>query len=705
MPGSAVVDNTLSGEQSDRLAESPNSPLREVEPLQQNLESEHLEQSSAASENLRPDISKTVSAEAQIEVESIEVESIGTSHEHNKEILVAARAGDEDEVRRLLAQGTDIETKDSDGRTALHNASEFGHESVVRFLVEKGANISARTHDHWQALHMAAEFGNTDVIRLLLDHGVEVDAKGDIDITALELALWSNHEPVVKLLLEKGADVGVKDEYGVEPLHAAAKEGHARIAQLLLDKSAKIDAQNIEGWTPLQYAVRYGTPETVQVLLAHGASVNLPDEDGWTPMHKVHSNTKSHRKLKMRLLLDHGADVHATTDEGWTPLHTACRYGRMEVAQTLLDHGASRNITDKNGWTALHLASSESHGAVVQLLLAKGADAGVETDTCQSALLLCIASQSNAGGEVEPKASRKLALESLSKKTDLSKKKSALSTITTQEDLEILTDVRHANQSDEPGLKELKIKWFAERHDKHHLVCELLMCQDISIPQKPRTALQWAAYHGKPDIVWSLLKTTKPDKRASIDRHEATQIANLRKANRADPLTSRREMKIEQRKERGGRRDGDLGRSRNVPQNERPLARLGPNQVPKPDQEKGVKFSLTLDMLRDPPLVVGMSDSDEKYDMPTIEQPLLDEIADYDATIVDFYRAEGRVNFLRRSRPIYDVIYNKKAGTKSIMDEARKKLEEISPEAAQEKHYAGDERQLRWIHLPANNVS
>ncbi|KAL9616713.1 MAG: hypothetical protein Q9160_008433 [Pyrenula sp. 1 TL-2023] len=768
MPSPATDGDTSREDQSGRLTESRSSPLREVKPLHPELESDRPEHLSAASGHPSPNISETVSVETHVEVESKE-----SSHEDSEKIVEAVHAGDVAEVKRLLDRGIGIETRDSDGDTLLHVAVDASRESVVKFLLENGANIGARDSEGLEALHIATCIGKTANICLLLDHGASVNAKTKTGSTALvfavsreyksvvelllangadvdsrdedglgslhlaayagyagmvrllldyganiyahdnegraplHIALYKGNQAVVELLLERGADIGTRIIKGMEPLHVAAGLGHTGIVELLLNRGANIDAQDNEGWTPLQHAVRHRAPEEVQLLLAHGASVNLADEDGWTPLHEWRS---SENEQMTRLLLDYGADIRAITDAGHTPLHHACKHGRIEMARVLLDHRAKVDVTDHKGWTALHLASSESHGAIVQLLLAKGADARLLTgNTHQSALLLCIIPQKNAEGENESKASRKLALEGLAKKADLRQKEFALSKTTTQEDLEILTDVRHANRSDQSGLEELKVKWFAERRDKHDLVCDLLTCQDISIPQKPHTALQWAAYHGKPDIVWRLLKTTKPDKKADADRYEATRIATSRRAsplqNKKNPTRSRNDMKFEQVKESGGRRDGDKGIFKAVPQNERSLGRLVTDQVPKPDQEREDKFSLTLDMLRDPPLVVGMSDLDELYDMPAIEQSLAERIIEYEATIVDFYRRGGRMNFLRRSRPVFNVIYDNKAGAERIMYEAMKRLEKISPEAAKEKHYYGDERQLRWIHLPANNMT
>jgi hypothetical protein len=46
-------------------------------------------------------------------------------------------------VRLLLAAGTDINAKETQGRTALHGAAPWGLTDVVKFLAASGANINA----------------------------------------------------------------------------------------------------------------------------------------------------------------------------------------------------------------------------------------------------------------------------------------------------------------------------------------------------------------------------------------------------------------------------------------------------------------------------------------------------------------------------------------------------------------------------------
>jgi hypothetical protein len=71
------------------------------------------------------------------------------------DILEAARKGKPKEIEALLEKGSDIETKDKDGRTLLMLAAQYGRTASVQLLLEKGANAAARDAHHWNAFMLA----------------------------------------------------------------------------------------------------------------------------------------------------------------------------------------------------------------------------------------------------------------------------------------------------------------------------------------------------------------------------------------------------------------------------------------------------------------------------------------------------------------------------------------------------------------------
>lgn len=73
--------------------------------------------------------------------------SIPDNLDSTMQLLFMACRGDVRGVEDLLNDGTDVNSIDLDGRTALHIAACEGHAAVVKLLLSRKANIDAR--DRW----------------------------------------------------------------------------------------------------------------------------------------------------------------------------------------------------------------------------------------------------------------------------------------------------------------------------------------------------------------------------------------------------------------------------------------------------------------------------------------------------------------------------------------------------------------------------
>lgn len=121
-------------------------------------------------------------------------------------LSTAAHNGDINTVNSLLAQGVDVNEKESlTYLTALHHAASQGHIETVRILLEKGADVNAKNAGNFTALSFAARNGHTNIVRLLLENGADMDIRS-IDGTALTIAEKNGQSGVVRLL-KKAAEL------------------------------------------------------------------------------------------------------------------------------------------------------------------------------------------------------------------------------------------------------------------------------------------------------------------------------------------------------------------------------------------------------------------------------------------------------------------------------------------------------------------
>lgn len=153
------------------------------------------------------------------------------------DLMIAARDGDVESVRALLASGAE---PDPEGiATPLYFAAQGRHLAIVELLLERGADPNARS-DWGTPLHIAARRGHIGVAKILLQHGADPNAKGgELDNTPLHNAAYVGATQMGRLLIAQGADVNARNKEFEPPVHLATERGRLQIAALLRKAGAR----------------------------------------------------------------------------------------------------------------------------------------------------------------------------------------------------------------------------------------------------------------------------------------------------------------------------------------------------------------------------------------------------------------------------------------------------------------------------------
>lgn len=161
-----------------------------------------------------------------------------------------------EKINQLIAQGADVNSVESSGRTPLMRASfNLGNLEIVRALIEAGADVNRQNAQGDTALHQ--------LLKSDFSHALQ---KG-------------------RILIDAGADVNRKNNNGITPLISAAFPGVVNVFKLLVDAGADINAQTINGTTALMALVQGGVnPAGIALLLELGADQNITNNDGKTAL-------------------------------------------------------------------------------------------------------------------------------------------------------------------------------------------------------------------------------------------------------------------------------------------------------------------------------------------------------------------------------------------------------------------------------------
>ncbi|XP_074542710.1 GA-binding protein subunit beta-2a [Halichoeres trimaculatus] len=149
-----------------------------------------------------------------------------------KRLLEAARKGQDDEVRNLMANGAPF-TTDWLGTSPLHLAAQHGHYSTADVLLRAGVSRDARTKVDRTPLHMAAAEGHTVIVELLVRSGADINAKDMLKMTALHWAAQHGHNNVADTLIKHGADVHALSKFDKTPFDIAVDIQNTELMLLL----------------------------------------------------------------------------------------------------------------------------------------------------------------------------------------------------------------------------------------------------------------------------------------------------------------------------------------------------------------------------------------------------------------------------------------------------------------------------------------
>jgi ankyrin repeat protein len=354
-------------------------------------------------------------------------------------------------VKKLIAQGADVNVPQGDGMTALHWAAEHADSALAIALLHAHANVKATTRiGAYTPLQLASRAGGSAVVRALLAAGADPNVTDANGATALHLAAAAGNPDAVSALLEKGANPNAREsEWGQTPLIFAAEANRAAAIKVLVAKGAdptihskmvnlNEDAAREQAGTKKRNEVliafmpqaRRDSVAAAAKAQAHDDSIAAaqggafarrggggggggarggPQPKGPFTPGQIQTAIDSGRMAELARpaantqvteevdTLNGGVAGYAGTVGGvggFTALHHAARQGNVEAARALLDGGADVNDTSRaDHTTPLLIAAINGQFDVAMLLVQRGANPNIASTPGMTPLYATINTQ------------------------------------------------------------------------------------------------------------------------------------------------------------------------------------------------------------------------------------------------------------------------------------------------------------------------
>jgi uncharacterized protein len=241
------------------------------------------------------------------------------------------------------------------GETALLFAARVGDLDSAKLLVAAGANVNDA--DAWgvSATVLAAHSGFRGLVAFLMDKGADPNA-AQAGFTALQEAIMCRDEEMVKILVDHGANVNAPLRTWT-PTRRSSDDWHFEPA--------------LVGATPFWLAARFTEPGVMRLLLEHGAD----------PKFVLHSEYVAEQGFGQAQRKETATALMAATGvirvAPWVEIPAAERQDlTLESVKLLVDLGVDLNIANTDGRTALDAARALRYESVVNYLVEKGAKPG-----------------------------------------------------------------------------------------------------------------------------------------------------------------------------------------------------------------------------------------------------------------------------------------------------------------------------------------
>lgn len=203
---------------------------------------------------------------------------------------------EETEDDELYAKIDNPDQKDKLDRTLLMLAAKDGNDWEVKSLLKSNAKLNLKDKDGWTALMYAVRYqNNIELVKNLVENGADTKILNKYGSSALQIAAaYSNNPAIIKYLIDCAPDASAEIfKSFILSITAGGNNPVTQIGKLKIFIEHGVPVNRFyEGKTPLMYACEYGTTtELIKILLENGALAKVRTGTGKTAFDFAQLNT------------------------------------------------------------------------------------------------------------------------------------------------------------------------------------------------------------------------------------------------------------------------------------------------------------------------------------------------------------------------------------------------------------------------------
>ncbi|HWY35717.1 MAG TPA: ankyrin repeat domain-containing protein, partial [Nitrosopumilaceae archaeon] len=227
-------------------------------------------------------------------------------NDFNEELAGAIKINDRELADKLIKEGADVSSVDSNGATTLMWAVLYSDLEMVKKLIDHKADIRAKgiiynnaekTSYIGNLLGIAAFKNKMDILKYLIeekkidpnDCALNKETKKEIGWPPLFFAIWDGNIDMLNYLLSKGADVNLTpgfDKYNAGLLAFSLK--NIKICNKLIAAGLNYKLADSSGSTIVMNSILSENIEVMKLAISkYKEAVNIPANGNWYPLHSA----------------------------------------------------------------------------------------------------------------------------------------------------------------------------------------------------------------------------------------------------------------------------------------------------------------------------------------------------------------------------------------------------------------------------------